>query len=157
MSPLFYTVAEVAVIFSVTAQAVRDWIRKGQLIAIQPSGENGVYRIPAPAVDAMRRRRGELPRILAREGSPTPERAASRDLYVATIKPALDRSRSTRRNCCAEPRMAMRRPSPSSATMPRTLPGWLTSWSLPASDLRGDEHWRLRRTSGEPGTVRYHP
>jgi excisionase family DNA binding protein len=52
----YYTVEEVADEFSVTPAAVRDWIRKHKLMAYQPSGERGVYRIPVSAVTVLRMR-----------------------------------------------------------------------------------------------------
>ena len=49
-----YTVSEVAAEFGVTVATVRDWIDKRKLIAIQPAGAGGAYRIPARALDVFR-------------------------------------------------------------------------------------------------------
>lgn len=58
----YYTIKEVAEEFEVTEQSVRNWIRAGEIIAIQPVA-NGVMRIPVPALDAFKRKHGILPAI----------------------------------------------------------------------------------------------
>ncbi len=42
--------ADVAETFGVSVKTVVMWIKAGKLRAIQPSGENGKYRIPASEV-----------------------------------------------------------------------------------------------------------
>jgi excisionase family DNA binding protein len=87
----FYTVKEVAKEFEVTEQSVRNWIRAGEIIAIQPVS-NGVIRIPIPALDAFKRKRGILPRIqvaTAYGHRETYENVA--EYYKATVEPTLNK------------------------------------------------------------------
>jgi excisionase family DNA binding protein len=63
---IYYTVKEVADRFEVTEAAVRDWISKRKIVAIQPSGPNGVYRIPEAAVTVMEQQRAGVRRRRAR-------------------------------------------------------------------------------------------
>jgi len=58
----YYTVSEVAEEFQVTEGAVRDWITKRKLMAIQPGGAGCAYRIPEPALRVFRDRSGRVDR-----------------------------------------------------------------------------------------------
>jgi hypothetical protein len=69
---------------------VRNWIQDRKIIAIQPSGQNGVYRIPVASVNAMKRRMGELPAAAIRTEMPRAESPAPRLLYDAEIRPQLE-------------------------------------------------------------------
>lgn len=51
-----YTVEEVANVFSVHPETVRNWIRSGQLKALKLGGAAG-YRIPQSALDQFMRER----------------------------------------------------------------------------------------------------
>lgn len=85
MSKSFYTVSEVAAEFGVTSTAIRDWIAKGKILAVQPSGENGVYLIPATALEMIRGRTAALvagANALIASDPPG-------DLYTAHIDPVL--------------------------------------------------------------------
>ena len=55
----YYTVTEVAAEFDVSKETVRSWIEKRMLLAIQPAGEGGAYRIPDGALRVFRERSGE--------------------------------------------------------------------------------------------------
>lgn len=48
--PTYVSTADVARAFGVSHKTVVAWIKAGKLAAIQPSGENGAYRIPAAEV-----------------------------------------------------------------------------------------------------------
>ena len=84
MSKEYYTVAEVADEFEVTEGAVRDWINKHKLLAIQPGGEGGAYRIPAYALEVFRDRSARSRRTQSdvRVGSEI-------DIYEERILPVL--------------------------------------------------------------------
>jgi excisionase family DNA binding protein len=85
----FYTVKEVAKEFEVTEQSVRNWIRAGEIIAIQPVS-NGVIRIPVPALDAFKRKRGLLPRIpVATTYGHRETYENMAEYYKATVEPIL--------------------------------------------------------------------
>lgn len=84
MSKDYFTVTEVAREFSVTQAAVRDWIAKRKLLAIQPSGERGSYRIPAAALEVFRSR---STRVTSAGRSPQVGRTV--DLYAERIEPVL--------------------------------------------------------------------
>ena len=111
----YYTVAEVAAEFNVSTQAVRNWIRSGLLLAVQPASSRGVYRVPGPALDALRRRTGQLP--------PTPVKRTSADakdvtpdtFYQEYISPALAETGLTAdellRRLASDPRLALRYPT----------------------------------------------
>lgn len=84
----YYSVSEVAEMFDVTPQAVRDWIKTRKLIAIQPASEGGLYRIPVPAVAAMRRvGDGALGSIQA--NLPEIQEADAETIYAERIRPVL--------------------------------------------------------------------
>jgi excisionase family DNA binding protein len=84
MSQTYYTVAEVAEEFSVTEGAVRDWITKRKLMAIQPGGTGCAYRIPEAALKVFRDRSAYVrrPAGAARVGRGI-------DLYADRIAPVL--------------------------------------------------------------------
>jgi excisionase family DNA binding protein len=83
-----YTVTEVATEFGVTVATVRDWIAQRKLIAIQPAGSGGAYRVPARALDVFRSKSAQIrgrrgrPRIATRRMSPE-------SLYAERIAPVL--------------------------------------------------------------------
>lgn len=83
-----YTVTEVAQEFGVTVATVREWIDKQKLIAIQPAGAGGAYRIPARALDVFRSKSTE---IRGHRGRPSvsgrPMRAEN--IYAERIAPVL--------------------------------------------------------------------
>jgi excisionase family DNA binding protein len=84
MSKEYFTVSEVAREFSVTKAAVRDWIGKRKLLAIQPSGERGAYRIPAAALEVFRSRSTKV-----RRATRPPQVGRKVDLYAERIVPVL--------------------------------------------------------------------
>ena len=57
----WYTPVEVAAEFGVETQTVLGWIALGHVVAIPPLIEGGPMRIPVPALNAYKRRRGMLP------------------------------------------------------------------------------------------------
>jgi len=91
MSDAFLTISEIAAEMRVTGEAVRGWIRAGELIGVQ-AVPNGVIRVPATAYEAFKRRRGLSPRLPMREpdGHGRAYRSAS-ELYRMAIAPALER------------------------------------------------------------------
>ena len=84
----YYTVSDVAAELAVTVATVREWIDKRKLIAIQPAGAGGAYRIPARALDVFREKSAEL---RGRRGRPrvTGRHARVQDLYAERIAPVL--------------------------------------------------------------------
>jgi len=84
----YYTVSEVAEEFSVTVATVRGWIDKHKLMAIQPAGPNGAYRIPARALDVFRARSAQIRRPLGRPHS-SGRGMRVEDLYAERIAPVL--------------------------------------------------------------------
>ena len=86
----WHTVPEVARELGVSAQTVRNWIRRDRLTAIR-GVERGVYRIPAPEIEAFKRRNANR----ARPPYPAVE---TRDLtspdafYEARIAPILEQA-----------------------------------------------------------------
>lgn len=91
MAKAFLTISEISDEMRVTGEAVRRWIRAGELIGVQPV-PNGVIRVPATAYEAFKRRRGLAPRLPMRE----PEGHGrsytnAADFYAEAIEPALKR------------------------------------------------------------------
>ena len=85
----YYTVKEIADEMAVSEQSVRNWIRSGQIIAIQPV-TSGVMRIPVPAFDAFKRKQGILPPIPRSTGSAHVETFGDlADFYRRAIEPRL--------------------------------------------------------------------
>ena len=84
MGQRYYTVAEVAEEFSVSEGAVRDWIAKHKIMAIQPGGPGAAYRVPEAALQVLRDRSTSVRRSDApvRSGPPL-------DLYQDRIAPVL--------------------------------------------------------------------
>ena len=84
MSQDYYTVAKVAEEFQVTEGAVRDWIAKRKLMAIQPGGPGCAYRIPEAALEVFRSRSARTVRTTKPVviGAPL-------DLYGDKIEPVL--------------------------------------------------------------------
>jgi len=84
MTQRYYTVAEVAEEFAVTEGAVRDWITKRKIMAIQPGGAGCAYRIPDAALKVFRDRSASVRRPAA------PVRSGPQlDLYEERIVPVL--------------------------------------------------------------------
>jgi len=91
----YYTVQEIAAEMGVSSQAVRDWIHRGEIIAIQ-AVENGVLRIPVPSYDAFKRRKGLSPRLPMRTPTGSGRSFGSMDeFYDARIAPMLRRDGQT--------------------------------------------------------------
>lgn len=108
----YYTVDEVASEYGVTTAAVRDWINKKKLMAYQPSGERGVYRIPAAAIRVFELRR----RGVSRESQgPATVIGATIDLWRDRIQPVLDETHLTGdellRRMAIDPALVARYPS----------------------------------------------
>jgi excisionase family DNA binding protein len=58
----WYKVSEVAAELGVSKQTIRNWIAKGEILAVQGTSK-GSYRIPGLELDAFKRRKGILPPI----------------------------------------------------------------------------------------------
>lgn len=84
-----YSVSEVAREFGVVPETVRAWIASRLLLAIQPSGPNGAYRIPSQSLVVFRRRvegRQAAPKRVAKPARI--ERVDLDQLYRTSIEPA---------------------------------------------------------------------
>ena len=86
-----HTVSEVAEEFGVTTETVRAWIRGRLLMAIQPAGEHGSYRIPDSAIEVFRNRSQRIrPRTAHATHAPkTVQRLDVDQLYRTRIEPVL--------------------------------------------------------------------
>lgn len=88
-NPEYYTVSQVAERFSVSGEAVRGWIRNRQLMAVQPAGEGGVYRIPIAAVRVFENRRSGKVAPVPRSQATAIKRVDPGEFFAERIQPVL--------------------------------------------------------------------
>ena len=85
----YYTVSQVAERFMVTSEAVRGWIRNRQLMAVQPAGQGGVYRIPVAAVRVFENRRSGKFAPVARSRATAVKQVDPHQFFLERIQPVL--------------------------------------------------------------------
>ena len=85
----YYSVSEVADEFCVSKETVRSWIDKRLLMAVQPAGAGGAYRIPGGALRLFRERSERPPRLTTATPTPRIRNLTPDEFYAEAIEPVV--------------------------------------------------------------------